>query len=169
MLEFLSIKVTGTHINSYYICPRQTWLVAHHLIGNQEDENLDYGRFLQDNVYEREKKEITIGHLKIDVMKSKDGELVIGEVKKSSASLETARIQLLFYLYELRKIGIEAAGELLFPEERRKERVVLDDLFIRKIEQLKTEIAELIQQELPPPPKKVKWCRNCSYREMCWA
>jgi CRISPR-associated exonuclease Cas4 len=163
------INVTGTLIWYYYICPRETWLIARNIVADQDDANIDYGRFLQERVYDREKKELSIGHLKVDVMKSKEGQLVIGEVKKSSASKESAQLQLLFYLYELKQMGVEAVGELLFPEERRKERVVLDQKNIAKIEQIKSEIVSLVQLELPPPPKKVKWCRNCAYREMCWA
>lgn len=169
MVDRNGIKVTGTLINSYVVCPRQTWLIAHQMIGNQEDSNLEFGRFLQEKVYEREKKELTVGHLKLDVMKSKDGELIIGEVKKSSASREIAFMQLLFYLYELKEMGIDATGELLFPEERRKEIVVLNEEGIIKIEQLKQEISILITQDLPPVPRKLKWCKNCSFREYCWA
>lgn len=163
------MKVTGIHVKYYHICPRQTWLVSRQIVTDQDDSNIEYGRFLQEKVYEREKKELLIGHLKIDVMKRRDKQLVVGEVKKSSGAKEGALMQLLFYLYELRQMGVEAVGELLIPEERKRERVELDEEAVRKIEKLKSEIIQLIQQDIPPPPKKIKWCRNCSYRELCWS
>lgn len=162
-------QVTGTLVWYYHICPRETWLIAHQIVADQDDSNVEYGRFLQEHVYEREKKELTIGHLKVDVMKSREGQLIIGEVKKSSASQESARMQLLFYLYELKQMGIEAEGELLFPEERRKQRVVLDEAGIREVEILKEKVVDIVSKQLPPPLMKIKWCRNCAYRELCWA
>lgn len=163
------ITVTGTHIWYYHICPRETWLIAHQIVADQDDSNIDYGRFMQERVYERDKKEITVGHLKLDIMKSKEGQLVIGEVKKSSATKESARMQLLFYLYELKQMGVIATGELLFPEERRKEHVELDEQAILQVERLKNAIIELVQQKYPPPPQKNKYCKKCAYSELCWS
>ncbi|GAX90699.1 CRISPR-associated protein Cas4 [Effusibacillus lacus] len=161
--------VTGTLVWYYHICPREAWFMARQIVPDEDDPNIDYGRFLQEKVYQREKKEITIGHLKLDIMKSNSGKLVIGEIKKSSASKESARMQLLFYLYELKQMGIEAVGELLFPEERRKEKIELDQQAIEEVESLKKKIMEVVNQVFPPPAKKVRWCRNCAYNEMCWA
>ena len=164
-----NFQVTGSLVWYYQICPRETWFLARQLVADQDDENVDYGRFLQEKVYQRDKKDVTIGHLKVDVMKSKGGQLVIGEVKKSSASEDSARLQLLFYLNELQEMGVTAKGELLFPEERKKEQVILDEEGKKKIEELKEKIKKVVSSELPPPPRKVRWCKNCAYREMCWA
>ena len=164
-----NFQVTGALVWYYQICPRETWFLARQLVADQDDENVDYGRFLQEKVYQRDKKDVTIGHLKVDVMKSKGGQLVIGEVKKSSASEDSARLQLLFYLNELQEMGVTAKGELLFPEERKKEQVILDEEGKKKIEELKEKIKKVVFSELPPPPRKVRWCKNCAYREMCWA
>lgn len=163
------MKITGTLVYYYTICPRQVWLMSRQLSADQDDPNVAYGRFLQENVYERQKKEVTIGHLKIDLLQSKDGQLVIGEVKKTSKVKESSRIQLLFYLAELKEMGIEAVGELLFPEERRREKVVLDEDGEEKIKALKKKIWAIVYQESPPPPKKIRFCKNCAYREMCWS
>lgn len=163
------IEITGTLVYYYSICPRQVWLLAHKITADQDDPNVEYGRFLQEHVYERQKKEISIGHLKIDVLKSKDGQLVIGEVKKSSKAKDSSRLQLLFYLAELKEWGIEAEGELLFPEERRREKVILDEAAEKEIEKIKKNILSIIYQELPPPPKKISLCKNCAYRELCWS
>lgn len=52
---------------------------------------------------------------------------MVAEVKKSSRSFDAAQLQLGHYLYELEKQGQHAKGLLLFPKERRREEVLLDD------------------------------------------
>jgi len=87
--------------------------MAHELNPNQEDSFLEIGRLIHDDSYKREKKEISVSNMKIDLIKKKDGELIVGEIKKSSHFELPARMQLAFYLYKLRKRGIDAKGELL--------------------------------------------------------
>jgi len=113
-------KVTGTLIWYYYICPREVWLMAHELSSNQEDPFLEIGRLIQEDTYRREKKEITVGNMKIDLIKRKNDEIVVGEVKKSSRFEKSATMQLAFYLYNLKKRGVDAKGELLIPKERKR-------------------------------------------------
>ncbi len=161
--------VTGTLMWYYKICRREAWLMAHQILPDEDDANVDYGRFLHEHVYRREKKEVTVGHLKLDIVKASNQQVVIGEVKKSSAASESSRTQLLFYLYELKQMGISAIGELRYPEERGKETVVLTDDEEQRIEDLKRNIYELAQLPNPPKVEKVKWCKNCAYRESCWA
>ena len=43
--------------------------MARNIVADQDDANMDFGRFLQEKVYQREKKEVSIGHLKLDVIK----------------------------------------------------------------------------------------------------
>lgn len=164
-----TFEITGTHIWYYCICPRETWLMAHHIVPDQNDDNVEYGKFMQEHVYQRDKKEVSIGGFKVDVVKKEGDKLIIGEIKKTSAAEESARMQLLFYLYELQKMGIEAEGELMFPEERKNVRVVLDEPSATQIEKMKRDIFRLVQQSVPPAAEKRKWCRRCAYAEMCWA
>lgn len=65
--------------------------------------------------------------MKFDLFKSKGGSVIIGEIKKSSRHMESAKMQLLFYLYELEKAGVHATGQLLVPEERLRVDVILDE------------------------------------------
>lgn len=76
--------------------------------------------------------------------------------------------QLLFYLYQLKKEGIDAQGELLIPKEKKKVSVELTDELIEKLKTAIAEIREIISKEEPPLPKKIPFCRNCAYREFCW-
>jgi len=69
-------QITGTLIWYYYICPREVWLLSHELSPDQKDSFLEMGRLLQEDSYKREKKEITVGNMKIDLIKKANGETV---------------------------------------------------------------------------------------------
>ena len=51
--------------------------------------------------------------------------MVVGEVKKTSKFKESARMQLLYYLKQLKDMGIQATGFLAFPKEKKKEEIIL--------------------------------------------
>ena len=161
-------KITGTLIWYYYICPREVWLLSHELNPDQEDSFLEMGRLLQEDSYKREKKEITVGNMKIDLIKRANGEIVIGEIKKSSRFENSARMQLAFYLYRLKRYGVRAEGELLIPKEKKRISVKLTPEIEDKLEQSFKNIRKIISQEAPPEPAKNKYCYKCAYREFCW-
>lgn len=163
------MPVTGTDIWYYFICKRELWLMAHEITPDEEDENLEIGRFVHEYRYGRQKKEISIGSIKLDQMQHKNGVLIVQEVKKSSRFIESARYQLLYYLDTLRQMGIEAQGELLFPEERKKEEVKWTPEAKRKLDEAVENIHRIARLPVPPPPQKITFCRKCAYREYCWA
>ena len=123
----MDFYVTGTLIWYYYICKRQVWLMAHNLEPDQEDENIKIGRLITETAYVREKKETDIVTGKFDVLRNEGGNIVVGEIKKSSRFIESAGKQLLFYLWQLKEMGIEARGELLIHEEKKKIEFLLDE------------------------------------------
>ena len=161
-------QITGTLIWYYYICPREVWLMSHELNPNQEDSFLEIGRLLQEDSYKREKKEIAVGNMKIDLIKKGNGRLIIGEVKKSSHFENSARMQLAFYLYRLKRYGVKAEGELLIPKEKKRISVRLTSDLEDELERSFKNIRKIINQEMPPEPTKNKYCHSCAYREFCW-
>lgn len=143
--------------------------MAHHVTPEQDNSYIDLGRFIQETTYSRNRKEVQVGHLKFDLVRKRDGQIVIGEVKKSSSYEQSAIMQLALYLYELRELGIEAQGELLFPEEKKRINVTLTPELVKKVEEAKREILRIIYLDMPPKPVKVKYCRKCAYGDFCWA
>lgn len=139
------------------------------LTPDQDDSNVELGRFIHDLRYGRDKKEINLGNIKLDIMRRDGEEIVIGEIKKSSHFIESARMQLGFYLKELKQRGIKARGELFFPEEKRKERVDLTAEMEKELNKVERDILRIIYLALPPVPEKIKWCRRCAYSEFCWS
>ena len=93
-------------------------MMARHLVPDEDDTNIDIGRFIHETAYQRDKKEIDLGNAKVDLLRMEDGELVVGEIKKSSRHTQSARMQLLFYLLQLKEMGIQARGELLSHREK---------------------------------------------------
>jgi len=162
-------KITGTLVWYYYICKREVWLMARNIAPDQDHYYLELGRFITESTYKRNKKEINLGNIVIDLSRLDNEKVVVGEIKKSSKASEAAKMQLAFYLYTLKEYGVESEGELLFPKEKRKEKVFLNKELIQKLENTIEEIKTIVVQDIPPPEVKITYCRNCAYREFCWS
>ena len=143
--------------------------MARSITGDQDNKYMDIGRFIHETSYSRNKKEISIGNIKVDVLKKNKGSVLIGEVKKSSRFKESAKMQLAYYLYKLKKYGVEGQGVLMFPKEKKRIEINLDDELIKKLKDVEREIIKIIYNEYPSEPKKKKYCRNCAYNEFCWS
>jgi len=156
-------------VQAHFICKRQVWLISHQILPDQYNEYIDIGRTIAKHSYPRKRKEIRLAHAVIDVWEKDGWDFVVSEVKKSSRAKESARMQLLYYLYLLeREAGIKARGELRFPEEKRKEEVVLTEQAVAEIEKICADIRKIVSRDTPPPLEKNKYCRKCGYREYCW-
>ena len=169
MVESEELRVSGTLIGCYYICKREMWLMARNIVPDQDNSFIELGRFINESTYQRDKKQIHLENVVIDLTRLDNEKIVVGEVKKSSRAKEAARMQLCYYLYVLRDYGIEAEGELLFPKEKKKEKVILTDEIVKELESTIKEIRAIVSQALPPPAVKIRYCANCAYNEFCWS
>ncbi len=169
-LSAADLPVGGTLLWYYAICRREVWLMAHAINPDEDNPNLEYGRFLHEQAYGREKKEIQAGASKLDIVRQgQDGELLVVDVKKSFRAVESARLQLAGYLLELEERGIRAKGELRFPEERRREAVLLDETTRARVLAAREDIRRIATGSVPPKPVRVTWCGKCAYGEFCWS
>ncbi|MCD6131057.1 MAG: CRISPR-associated protein Cas4 [Candidatus Hydrothermae bacterium] len=161
-----SIQITATVFYSYHICHREAWFYYHGVSSNKDHPLLSLGRYVHEDSYSREKKEIFVDRsLKIDILRDQ----LVAELKKSSRHQEAARMQLAYYLYYLKhKKGVECKGVLLFPKERKTEEVVLTAELENKIEDLLEEIKEVITRDKPPPRVKIRYCKTCAFYEFCF-
>jgi CRISPR-associated exonuclease Cas4 len=160
---------TGTLIWYYYICHREVWLMARQITPWQENPFIEIGRLISEESYQRERKEIHLENIVIDLLKTEGENVVIGEVKKSSRFEKSARMQLAYYLWRLKQLGISAAGQLLFPKEKKKVTVTLTEEIENELSNAQKQIKSIIQMETPPSPKKIKFCSKCGYKEFCWS
>ena len=143
--------------------------MAHELNPETENPFLELGRLVHEESYSRAKKEFAAPGMKIDILREREGELIVGEVKKSSKSIKSATMQLAYYLWRLKQMGLEAKGELLIPKERKRIPVELTDKLQCELEMAMADIQTIIAHETPPAPVHTRFCRNCAYREFCWA
>jgi CRISPR-associated exonuclease Cas4 len=164
-----NISIGGTLVQSYKICSRQVWFEAHRIEQDQENDFLMMGRLIDLNSYKREKKSIEFGGSRFDIIRKEKSILVVGEVKKSSHSIDAARLQLAHYLYELSKSGIGARGELLIPKEKKREKIILTEELKTKLDNIYIEIIKIASFTSPPHAPKCKYCKNCAYSELCWS
>ncbi len=163
-----SISVGGTLIWYYYICKREVWLIGHGIEPEQDSDYIALGRHIHEIFYQRRKKELSIDNtIKIDIL---PGRKVIGEIKKSSRYLESAKMQVAFYLYYMKKEkGVDMEGLLLIPEERKRIKVSLTPELERELEETVKNIEDILEMERPPSAVKIPYCKKCAYRSMCWA
>ncbi len=162
------MSINGTLVWYYYICKREVWLIAHAIEANQDSDFLVLGRHIHELFYKREKKEFLIDNtLQIDILPDNK---VIGEIKKSSKFLKSAKMQLIFYLWYMKKEkGVELEGELLIPKERKRIKVTLNDRDEKELLKTIKEIEKIISLSKPPKAVKIPYCKNCAYKEMCWS
>jgi len=163
------MSLTATLIWYYYICPREVWLMARQITPWQENPFIEIGKLISEESYQRERKEIRLENIVIDLLKTEGENIVIGEVKKSSRFEKSARMQLAYYLWRLKQLGISATGQLLFPREKKKVTVTLTEEIEHELYTAQKQIKSIIQMETPPSLKKMKFCPKCGYKEFCWS
>lgn len=164
------MKITGTMINYYFHCKRQCYLFANKINLEDNSEDVRIGRVLHEiKAKDGYNTEIKYENMAIDKITSK----YIEEYKKSDADTEAARMQLLFYLKNLKDKGIEKEGKLIYEEKNKKENrkseiIKLDDNNIEKLDKCIKEIEKLIEQEKIPEVEKDNKCKKCAYYEYCY-
>ena len=165
----MSAEVTGTLVWYYAICPREAWLMAHEIEPERDFELLAEGRLNQEAHYKRATKELALPGMRLDQVRREDGKLIVSEVKKSSRFLPATRMQLGYYLWRLAEEGMEASGEILVPEERKREVMELTPELREEVEQMVANIEDLVQELAPPPAERIPFCKKCAYAEFCWS
>ncbi len=165
--EISKMYVRGTQVNYYFICKTKLWLFSHNVTMEQESDAVKLGKLIHREAFSRDEKEIQIGPIAIDVVRSRDG-VEIREVKKSKKMEKSHIYQTLYYLYFLKKLGIHAKGVLSFPKLRENVNVELTEDGEKKLESILSEIGEIISGEMPKP-KYRKICRRCAYFEFCFS
>ena len=162
-------EVTGTLVWYYAICPREAWLMAHETEPERDFELLAEGRLNQETHYKRATKELSLPGMRLDQVRYEGGKLIVSEVKKSSRFLPATRLQLGYYLWRLAKEEIVASGEILVPEERKREVVKLTPGLEEEVEGTVVRIRALIEEPTPPPATRIPFCKQCAYAEFCWS
>ena len=131
--NFEDFKVQGTKFNYYYICKRKLWLFSKGICMEESNDRVQQGKITHENSYkskESNKEKLIDGLIRIDILEKEN----IGEVKLTSKMQSSDRMQLLYYLYYLKQLGINKTGTLNYVKEKKVDHVDLTPKDEKEIE-----------------------------------
>ncbi|MGB9774570.1 MAG: CRISPR-associated protein Cas4 [Bacteroidota bacterium] len=160
---------TGTQVNYFYVCKRKLWFFSNQIELESESDSVLLGKILHNYSYERERKEIELDSIKIDWLDLHDN--IIHEVKKSDSVEQAHEAQVLYYIYYLKKLGVEGVrGEIDYPKLRKRVQVELTTEKEAEIEETLKKIEDIVRLPCPPPIElKRSFCKTCSYFQLCYS
>ena len=160
-------EISGTMFYYYFVCKRKLWFFANEIQMESENEDVIIGKLIDENSYSRELKHVLIDNtVNIDFIKEWK---ILHEVKKQKSVEEAGIWQLKYYIYFLRKRGINIEkGILDYPKLKKREEIFLTEEDEKRIEEILLEIREIINLKLPPKLEKLKICKKCAYFEYCY-
>lgn len=155
------MNITATHLNYYFTCKRKLWLFSRNIKCEHDSDQVKIGKVYHEDY---EKEQIQIDNIKID--KLRKGKVF--ELKKRNTTPEAAKFQVLYYLYVLREHGIHTTGVIKYKENNRLEEIELNEENEKHLIQAIEDIKKINQNKTPPHAKRNKYCKNCSYFELCF-
>lgn len=164
IVSFNHKGLTGSEIGNYKICKRKAWLFHHRLGMEYTSELVKMGHILHE-LEDSRKKEVKIDDVVIDRITDK----YVVEVKKTDAHPESARWQLLYYLYLLKQKGVIKKGMIEYKSAKgnKREYVELNEDNEVELLRLIDEIENYFDEEYPKKYKKIPECASCAYFNYC--
>lgn len=160
------MKITGVMVQYYIACKRELWFFANQINMNYNSDDISIGKHIHEKSYSREKKNINLGNISFDFVKKGDKDIIF-EIKKSSKLEEPVRYQLYYYLWNAKKMGRDVEGMLVYPKEKKRERLILTPEVQKEIERIIQEIPSIVNHPSPPPVIIKPYCKRCTYYELC--
>jgi len=78
------------------------------------------------------------------------------------------KIQILYYLYYLKQLGIIKKGIINYPKMRKTEEVELTKEAEKEVEEALINVLKILKMDKPPQLIKKQYCTKCAYYEFCW-
>lgn len=159
--------VTGVMIYYYEVCKRKLWYFYNEIQMEQESENVSIGKVLDEETYKRDKKHINIDNIiNIDFIRTKG---ILHEIKKSNKIEDASILQVKYYLYFLKKRGVEnIKGKIDYPLLKQSVDVELSDEDISMIDEILEDIENIVTAKNPPNLDKKRICKACAYYDLCF-
>lgn len=165
--------VKGTQVNYYYVCATKLWLFSHGIEMERESDLVEMGRLVHEASFGGRRKDVMVdGRISIDfVGAGGSGGIVLHEVKSSASFRRAAEMQLLYYMYYMRRVkGVDVRkGVLHFVSSREVEELELTEEGERQVEEALAGIERVVALPVPPAPVRRRSCAKCSYRDLCWS
>jgi CRISPR-associated exonuclease Cas4 len=165
-INFDSLKVSGIKLNYYLVCKRKLWLFDRKITMENTSEKVLMGKILHEDSYQNQSnKEVLIDNLiSIDIIDN----LNIREVKSSNKMEEADKIQIYYYLYYLKTLGINRKGIINYPKQRKREFIELTPEAEQEVENSLLGIKNVLALEKPPLTIDKPYCKKCAYYEFCY-
>lgn len=166
-MMFASDLLSGTLIHYYTTCRREAWLYSRRIHADQWDENIAIGKALAE-IKEDQLQAFPFSQLKFDKIGKQRGHYLVTEYKKTLKNPEGAKMQLLFYMYQLKTSlklkqinGKVISGKTVLFVEGSEENM-------EKMRALIDDVCDFLETDTPPPFVKIKFCKACGYRDYCY-
>lgn len=164
-----NIKVTGEMVNYYFVCQRKLWLYQHHISYEKSNQNVQTGQIVDEQSYDGK----SLHHVALDNQVNIDmiqNWQLVHEVKKSNAIEPAAIWQLKYYIYYLRKKGIDISKGLVdYPKLRKCVQVDFTGDDAKQMEKYIKEIQQICALPKPPKPEFKSICKSCAFYEYCFS
>lgn len=158
--------ITGTLVHYYVTCKREAWLYSRRIHADQWDENIMMGKALAE-IKEEQLSQFPFSNLKFDRIGKQRGHYLVTEYKKTMKNPEGAKMQLLFYMWQLKTSlklkeinGKVISGKKVLFVEGSAENMA-------KMEALIAEISAFLERPEAPPFHEIPFCKKCGYRDYC--
>jgi CRISPR-associated exonuclease Cas4 len=164
------MTLTATHINYFMICKRKLWLFANGINMEHTSDIVAEGKLIHETTYPQRPErysELEIDGSVIDFYDAHNK--IIHEIKKSDKMEEAHEWQVKYYIWLLKKNGVDGAtGILEYPKLRETTKVELSDVDAVNLEKMIENIEQIVAFETCPQAIEAKICKNCSYYEFCY-
>lgn len=159
--------ITGVMVYYYEVCKRKLWYFYNEIQMEAGNENVEIGKVLDEETYKRDKKHINIDNIiNIDFIRSKG---VLHEVKKSNKIENASILQVKYYLYFLKKRGVEnIKGKIDYPLLKQTVNIELTEEDILNIEKILEDIESIVNLDYPEILEKKRICKSCAYYDLCF-
>ncbi len=163
-------RITPSMLAASIMCPREAWFMSRAILPEEDNYFLSIGRLIHEESYiSMQIRDVEIDGAKIDFVVEKNGETVVAEIKKSSRSLESGRIQLLYYMKKLKEISIDVKGQLRVPSEKKIIDVYIDDENEKLLEEKIQNLRKIISLSKPPKITTSNYCKKCGFQSLCFS
>ena len=167
-MDFNEDLLSGTLIHYYATCKREAWLYSRKIYADQWDENILMGKALAELKEEQQLHQFPFSNLHFDKIGKQRGHYLVTEYKKSMSNTHGAKMQLLFYMWQLKtslklKVingKIISGKKVIFVEG--------NETNMQEIEALMLEVSQFLESSKPPAFAEMKFCKNCGYRDYCY-
>lgn len=160
-------EITGMMVYYYFVCKKKLWYFANQIQMEQNSELVEIGKIIDETSYKNQEKHILIDNtINIDFIKNN---VILHEVKKTKSIEEASIWQVKYYMYYLEQKGVEnIKAKIDFPLIKETKDVVLNYEDRQALQNIITNIREIINSKNPMDVIQYKKCKKCAYYDLCY-